>query len=469
MGSGDETEGSVMKQTLDGAVTRWLGEHREEFAGDLLALLAIPSVRGEPAAGRPYGAAVGDALDLMLSLCRRAGLTVADVDGRCGEADFGDGEKTVGVLTHLDVVPAGGGWTRGAWGEAAGDRIYGRGATDDKGPAMACLYALRALIAAGAPVKNRLRLLFGCGEETGMDDMRHYLTRRKAPDYAFSPDAAFPVIHAEKSIVSGVFHADIRQPTALVSLTGGARSNVVPESARAQLRGVGVGRLAAAVEQRAHILLVVENREIFVKSEGVPAHASTPWKGRNAITQLVEYLADVLPEGDGALPYLRALAGSLSSDGAGLLIACRDDVSGPLTFNTGMADLTGGRLTVTYDIRHPVTLDAAPTLEKLNAALSERGFDTEPAVFSPGLHLPCDHPLVAALSRVYARATGRRAKPIAIGGGTYARTLPCAVAFGPVFPGRAETAHMADEYADVSDLIAAARIYALAMAELGNL
>jgi succinyl-diaminopimelate desuccinylase len=366
-------------------------------------------------------------------------------------------------------VPAGEGWTRGVWGEAAGDRIYGRGATDDKGPAMACLYALRALIASGAPVKNRLRLLFGCDEETGMGDMRNYLARRKAPDYAFSPDATFPVIHAEKGIVSGAFYADIPQPTALVSLTGGVRLNVVPAFAQAQLRGVGVGRLAAAVERRAHILLVVENHEIFVKSEGVPAHASTPWKGRNAITQLAEYLTDVLPEGDGAMPYMRALARNLSPDGAGLHIACRDDVSGPLTFNLGMADLTGGRLTLSFDIRHPVTLDIAPILERLNAALSEMGFTMAPTVSQPGLHLPCDHPLVAALSRVYARATGRRSKPIAIGGGTYARTLPCAVAFGPVFPGRAETAHMADEYADVSDLMAAARVYALAMAELGNL
>jgi succinyl-diaminopimelate desuccinylase len=141
---------------------------------------------------------------------------------------------------------------------------------------MACLYALRALIASGAPVKNRLRLLFGCDEETGMGDMRNYLARRKAPDYAFSPDATFPVIHAEKGIVSGAFYADIPQPTALVSLTGGVRLNVVPAFAQAQLRGVGVGRLAAAVDRRAHILLVVENHEIFVKSEGVPAHASTP-------------------------------------------------------------------------------------------------------------------------------------------------------------------------------------------------
>ncbi len=138
-GHGKQAEGIVMKNALDGAVTRWLGEHREEFVNDLLALLAIPSVKGEPAPGRPYGKAVGDALDLMLSLCRRAGLTVADVDGCCGEADFGDGEKTVGVLTHLDVVPAGEGWTRGVWGEAAGDRIYGRAPPTTKGqPWLAC-------------------------------------------------------------------------------------------------------------------------------------------------------------------------------------------------------------------------------------------------------------------------------------------------------------------------------------------
>jgi acetylornithine deacetylase/succinyl-diaminopimelate desuccinylase-like protein len=130
-----------------------------------------------------------------------------------------------------------------------------------------------------------------------------------------------------------------------------------------------------------------------------------------------------------------------------------------------MADLTGGRLTLSFDIRHPVTLDIAPILERLNAALSEMGFTMAPTVSQPGLHLPCDHPLVAALSRVYARATGRRPNP-SPSARHFARTLPCAVAFGPVFPGRAKPPTWPTNTRR-QHLMAAARVYALAWRSWG--
>jgi succinyl-diaminopimelate desuccinylase len=460
-----------MNKALDAVMTRWLQDHREEFISDLLGLIAIPSVKEEPVPDCPYGEPVGRALSYMLSLCDRAGLTTRNIGGRCAEATREGGETVVGVLTHLDIVPAGDGWTRNPWGELSGERIYGRGVIDNKGPALASLYALRALTAAGAPVANSLRLIFGGDEECGMDDMRYYLTKRPAPDYAFSPDARFPVIHAEKGIVSGEFYADITAPTTITALSGGTRSNVVPAAAQASLKGLAIGRLSAAVEQRTHIMLVVENGEILIRSEGVSAHASTPHKGRNAAVQLIEYLADTLPEEDGALPRMRALAdGSrMATDGSGLSIACRDAVSGALTFNLGKIAFDGRRLTLTYDIRHPVTLDIDETLKKMEQSLGALGFTMAPAVPRAGLYLPASHPLVATLTRVYTQCTGRRSRPVAIGGGTYARTLPCAVAFGPIFPGQPENAHMADEYARVGDLLSAARIFAHAMLELGNL
>jgi succinyl-diaminopimelate desuccinylase len=57
---------------------------------------------------------------------------------------------------------------------------------------------------------------------------------------------------------------------------------------------------------------------------------------------------------------------------------------------------------------------------------------------------------------------------LAIGGGTYARSLDVGVAFGPMFPGREDVAHQKDEYILIDDLLRATAIYAEAMYELAK-
>lgn len=97
------------------------------------------------------------------------GFQTRDVDGHCGWCEYGEGEEMVAVLCHLDVVPAGDGWHYPpydcTWAEG---RIYGRGVIDDKGPAAAALYALKAVRDSGAPCTA------GCACWWGA-------TRRRAP------------------------------------------------------------------------------------------------------------------------------------------------------------------------------------------------------------------------------------------------------------------------------------------------
>lgn len=461
-----------MDQAFDTFVSQWLADHRQEFIDQLLGLIAIESVEAPGRPGQPYGPETARALDFMLSLCRDAGLETADLDGHCGIATHGTGGKLIGVLTHLDVVPLGQGWTHAATGELVEDRIYGRGATDDKGPAMASLFALRALMASGAATRNRIRLIFGCHEESGMDDIRYYLTKEPAPDYAFSPDASFPAVFAEKNIISGAFLADLPADTALKGLSGGSRVNVVPDTAQARL-AVDARAAARALEDQPCMSVTTEDGLTVLKARGMASHASQPQNGRNALGLIVDGLCRILPPSDGALPYLTAVRDRIGMtwDGVGLGIACSDEATGSLTFNLGLASLSNGRLRFDFDIRHPVTLSLDDTVAALTGTLQGMGFTVEDISPHPGVHVPLDHPLIVILSEAYRDVTGDDRPPQSMGGGTYARVLPCAVAYGPCLPGEENhgNIHMPDEYARVDDLLTAARIFAHALLRLGNL
>ena len=173
--------------------------YRDELIENIRKWVAIPSVQGAPAGeNAPFGAEVRRMLDTALEDGRRFGFEVRDIDGYAGDISYGSGEQTMGMLAHLDVVPLGDGWTHDPLGgEIADGRLYGRGTTDDKGPALCALYAMRAVKEAGIPLKHGVRLILGCDEETGMSDMLYYASKEKMPDYGFSPDAEFPVINIE--------------------------------------------------------------------------------------------------------------------------------------------------------------------------------------------------------------------------------------------------------------------------------
>ena len=174
-------------------------ELREELLADLKRWIAIPSVLGEAAPDAPFGAETRRMLDLAMETAERYGFKTRVFDGYCGDVSLGEGAQTMGILAHLDVVPLGDGWTHDPLGcEIEDGRVYGRGVIDDKGPALAALYAMRAVRDAGIPLQDGVRLILGCDEETGMQDMRHYASVNKMPDYGFSPDAEFPVINIEK-------------------------------------------------------------------------------------------------------------------------------------------------------------------------------------------------------------------------------------------------------------------------------
>ena len=457
---------------------------REDLIANIRKWISVPSVLAAPSGeNAPFGAETRRMLDMALEDAKAMGFEVRDIDGYAGDITYGSGPETMGMLCHLDVVPAGDGWTHDPWGgEVENGRIYGRGATDDKGPALCALYALKAVKEAGLPMKNGVRLILGCDEETGMSDLRHYAEKVEMPDFGFSPDAEFPVINIEKggmnvlltSLTGGEAEAEIP----VYSLYAGERPNVVPSEAKAVI-GLGAlrlqdlaGRLSdiEAIHENFHLSCAeLANNRAEITATGVNAHGAMPHLGVNAAGMLLIALKE-LGAGGGSKPAIAALAEKLGMDttGAGLGIACRDELSGELTCNLGILRYDGRVLTAHLDCRYPICGDEVAMLGHAVKAVAPAGLSVKLLTSHPPLHVPADSKIVQGLLKVYHEVTGREPYTIAIGGGTYSRMMPNTVAFGVCFPGDMDLCHVADEYIDIENMMLGVKIFAHAIVELAG-
>ena len=458
--------------------------YRDELIENIRKWIAIPSVQGAPAGeNAPFGPEVRRMLDVALEDGRRFGFEVRDIDGYAGDISYGTGPQTMGMLAHLDVVPLGDGWTHDPLGgEIENGKLYGRGTTDDKGPALCALYAMRAVKEAGIPLRDGVRLILGCDEETGMSDMRYYASKQKMPDYGFSPDAEFPVINIEKGgvhlrlsrVTAG--EADAKLP--VHSLYAGERPNVVPAEAVAEvgLDGIDLAGLRAALSEiearhdkfRLSAVEAGENRA-KITATGVNAHAAMPERGVNAAGMLLIALKD-LGAGGGSREAIAMLADAVGMEytGQSLGIACADELSGALTCNLGILRYDGNELSALLDIRYPLCASEELMLGQAAKRVAPAGMSVCCAGSHTPLHVPADSKIVKGLLKVYHEVTGLPAYTIAIGGGTYSRMMPNTVAFGVCFPGDMDVCHIADEYIDLEKLMLGVKIFAHAIAEIAG-
>ena len=422
--------------------------------------------------GAPFGPDVRKMLDTALEDAKKLGFDVKDVDGYAMRAGVGSGEKTMGILCHLDVVPEGDGWTYPPYGGVVdGNRLYGRGSVDDKGSAVACLYAVKAIMDAGIPFKHGVQLIFGCDEETGMSDLRYFAAHEKMPDYGFSPDAEFPVINLEKGHVNYKLLA-AGDGKELVSIYAGDRMNMVPGIAEAVLKVSDRAAFAKDVEAaRAEtgwdIRLEDAGENVKLSVIGQGAHASMPQLGKNAAGMLMKVFV-ILGVGGELKPAIKAMAEKLGLEGFGesLGAACEDELSGRLTCNFGCLRYENGLLSATLDMRVPETADVSAISAATVMAFEHSGVAVSLLHHAPAYHVDAASREVQGLLAAYTEVTGQQGYAFAIGGGTYSRMMPGCVAFGPCFPGEEDLCHVPDEYMDLDKLMTAAKIYALAVMKL---
>ncbi|MDR7870393.1 MAG: dipeptidase PepV [Tissierellaceae bacterium] len=456
-----------------------IDNYKEDIIKKTQELIRIKSVEEAPLEGMPFGEGPYNALKYTVNLADELGFKTEEFDGYAAHADLGEGDETVGMLVHLDVVPEGDGWTYNPYGGEIHDgKIYGRGTTDDKGPAIAALYAMKALKDSKTPMKRKVRIIFGTNEETGWGCMKHYFSKVEAPTMAFVPDADFPVINREKGII--VFNLEYKlgetiKDVQLIDIKGGSAPNMVPDTAIATFEVQNVeefiSKFNSYKEEKTNLLNTeVDGNIVKIIAKGVSAHGSTPEKGENAISYLMECLAEILEANDSFAEFVKIYNERIGFYHNGEKIGCgiEDEESGKLNFNPGMIRLEDNSIYLTINVRYPITSSAKEVyngirenLKGTELELVEGDSDQKP------LYVPEDNFLVKKLMDVYRSETGDNdSEPIAIGGGTYARAMENAVAFGPMFPGQKEVAHQKDEYISIDHLMKITEIYTKALYEL---
>ena len=443
--------------------------YQDDILRDLATVIAIPSVCGEAEGQFPYGKEPARALDTVLALAEKYGLRTKNVDYYAGHAEWGEGEEVALVMNHMDVVPAGENWNTDPFEMVEKDGIlYGRGVDDNKGPAIVSLHCLRALKDAGVLGKRRIRVVFGSGEEIGMDDMNHYFAQEPYPVYGITPDGSYGICHCEKGILHFSVHSE-KEDSIVRSFVSGTVVNAVPYKAEAEVACTPAQaaklREAAAAAEGEFTITDVEGG-VKILSLGRACHASTPAGGFNAAAYLVKLLAAAFSKEEmGALLTFANEKIGTAYDGSNMGIACQDDVSGPLTFNFGIMKTENGRGRLEVDIRYPATLSSEPMIETMTAAAGAFGLVFKADMDEKPLYLPRDSKLIHLLQGAYEDVMHEPCTIYSMGGGTYARSMNNhGVAFGAGFPGDIPShAHDANECVRVESMMKHAQICLEAM------
>lgn len=449
-------------------------KRKDEFIKDLTKLIQINSEMEyyDPTkTGAPFGKGPKKALDFMLKLAKRDGFKTVNVDGYAGHIEYGFQKEWVGSIGHLDVVPAGTGWTYPPYkAEIVNNKMYGRGTEDDKGPTLAFYYAMKILKELGIDLSKRIKLIIGLDEETGWRCVRHYFKKYpEQPVSGFIPDADFPLIYAEK----GIFRLNVKSSfnnNELISFTGGLRDNMVPESAKAIIKYdrkyesefsnyLKVNKINGSI--------LKENDTLVLQIEGKSAHGATPDEGINAIS----IMNDALLEMGFVNKLTKTLDSYFTNDTMGqkLDISVTSKDMGHLTTNLGVLHTNElGDFELVVNIRYPNTTSFEAVMDIINKKLDD-SLEVDVNHHQKLLYYDKETPFIKTLLDVYKKHTGEtNAKPVSIGGGTFARAMNNVVAFGPHFPGKPTFIHQKDEYIDLDDLLLATIIYTESLYELAK-
>lgn len=451
-------------------IKNYIYSHKDEMLSVLSQLVAIPSVKGEPAEGAPFGTEPRRALDAMLKICEQSGFETHCCENVVGTAELhGEEPAALGILGHLDVVPVeAAAWSTPPFETTEKDgRLFGRGVIDDKGPLVASLYAMKCIKELGIPLKNGVQLVFGTDEENGSDDLRIFLEKEKLPPNVFTPDGSFPVINVEKGMVRGAFAGNIGGGS-IVSFHGGVISNAVPDKAYAEIRGVSENTVKNAVEaDSSGVQFTVEyNGDITkINAVGKSAHASTPEGGINAVTALISLLCRLPLKNGSQTDTFRALADAFpfgETDGSSVGLNASDK-TGALTLVFSILNFENGCISGVVDIRFPTCLSLSDLLEKESAVFGGMGLEFNPLLAEKPHCVDENSDFVKALLDVYERVEGEKGECIAIGGGTYVHDIEGGVAFGAERGGTDYHMHGADEFITVDELLKDAVLFAEAI------
>lgn len=448
---------------------------KEEIINGVEKCVQIKSVEEEPKENMPFGEGVQRVFEYSLALSKKLGFKTVNVDNMIGYAEYGEGKEMIAVLGHLDVVPEGNGWTYPPYGgEIHSGKLYGRGTTDDKGPTIGALYALKAIKDLNLSLKKRVRIIFGLNEETGSRCVKHYIKKgEEMPSSGFTPDAEYPIINGEKGIVTSKYKRSLNQKGEIIlkSMKGGIAPNVVPEYAEAEIKipRVSIDKVKKLAEGVEEIKLEEKEEFLLIRSFGISAHGSRPEEGKNAVSHLLLFLGklDFIGDVKEFIDFMNKNIG-LDTEGRKLGIYLQDEMSGNFVLNLGMLAANEKEVDISINMRYPVTKKYEDFKDIFENRMREGKMKEVSTRHKKSLYVSPDSQFIKKLQKVYEEKVGEKAELISIGGGTYAKSMENIVAFGPIFKGQPMVEHKPDEYIEIDSLIKNVQIMAAAIYELAN-
>jgi len=417
-----------------------------EAVEKLKEILRFRSYAQTPTKEAPFGIGTKEALDYAVNLAKELGFDVhQDSQNRYGFFDYGTGDKTFIILCHLDVVPPGNleEWITDPFNPIEKDnKLIARGAFDDKGPTMMNIYALKYLKDHNFQPDYKIRLVFGLAEETTWKSIRAYVEDYGNADFGYTPDGEFPVIYAEKWVANLDYTSTRKLDYELI---GGQATNVVNDLVTYK------GPLIKEVVE----ILNDHNIRTTIKGDtltiyGKSAHGSLPFLGINAATW-AGYALNLAGFKDPIIEFLNKL--HLNFDGTNFLKDLTDE-TGSLTQNLGIIDIKNGHQKISINYRIPVFSDVKKdVVDPMTNEVKKYGLSVAIDKIDKSVYVPKDSPLIKKMMKAYQTVTGDlTSQPLAIGGGTYAKTMPNVVAFGGEFDMKESSMHAYNEYVKIDDL-----------------
>lgn len=462
--------------------------NKEEMIKNLQNLIKIPSVYENSSNPKePFGTNTVKALNYILDLGNKLGFKTKNIDNYCGYIEFGSGEELIGIIGHLDVVPEGENWTYPPFeGTIEDNKIYGRGAIDDKGPVIASLYAMKAVMdycnSNSITLNKRVRLILGLNEENDWKCIEYYKKYEEAPSIGFSPDADFPCIYAEKGLISPFIKMDysdyLNEDIALTNIDCNNNAlNVVPKycsctlSTKNKIRindiKIFIQKLISEYNFDIKTEIINDN-ELKIISHGIQAHAAHPDLGINAISRLIILLDKLFKNYNIVIPIFDLFTKYIGLDFNGNKLNINiPDESGELTLNAAQFYIENNTLKIGFNLRVPINTKFELIEDKFSSICKE--FNNVYCEFTgkkDPLYISKDSYLVKTLCKIYNKATNSNIEPIAIGGATYARAFDNIISFGANLPGQKDMCHQTDEFISIDNLILACDIYAKTIYEL---
>ncbi len=455
---------------------------KNEIIAETCNLINIPSVSEETNnPNMPFGKYANEALEYALNLGNKLGFKTKNIDGYCGYIEFGEGDKLLGIIGHLDVVPSGDGWNTPPFEATIKDnKIYGRGAIDDKGPVVASLYAMKAL-KDNMNINCRVRLILGINEEKAWKCIKHYKEVEELPTMGFSPDADFPCIYAEKGICTVYIKDDYTKyenlPIKISNIDCNNNAiNVVPKKCDVTLdidtTKINLSNIIDFIDEelknlKFDITHSINENSIILHSAGIQAHSAHPDLGKNAISPMIILLNRIFNHFEYKIKLFEFFENYINTEFSGKSLDIDfEDESGKLTLNVGNFKFYENYLQLGINLRIPINTSIDTVTNLIDLKCQNCSLDTYIAGKQNPLYVPKDNYLVKTLCDIFNKMTNSNSEPIAIGGGTYARAFENCVSFGANFPGDTDMCHQANEFIDIDKLMLSCKIYAETIYEL---